>query len=127
MVERQTPPTCCVLEQDTLLPKSTGNTQEVVAPSRHDLDLRQGKTVKDPDLCFSFFTTQKAGFLAFRLNLYITLTKILIKGFECLKTTDSLVCYFIYSNYGASTNRNQFSGPAQTLTVTGKRMSTEYW
>ena len=45
MVERQTPeqeirgskPTsCCVLEQDTLLPESTGNTQEAVAPSRHD-------------------------------------------------------------------------------------------
>ena len=27
---------CCVLEQDTFLPESTGNTQEVVAPSRHD-------------------------------------------------------------------------------------------
>ena len=44
MVERRTPerevrnrpPPCCVLEQDTLLPKSTGNTQEAVAPSRHD-------------------------------------------------------------------------------------------
>ena len=33
---RNLPPLCCVLEQDTLLPKSTGNTQEVVAPSRHD-------------------------------------------------------------------------------------------
>ena len=30
------PPPCCVLEQDTLLPESTGNTQEAVAPSRHD-------------------------------------------------------------------------------------------
>ena len=29
-------PPCCVLEQDTLLPGSTGNTQEAVAPSRHD-------------------------------------------------------------------------------------------
>ena len=31
---------CCVLEQDTLLPsllpESTGNTQEAVAPSQHD-------------------------------------------------------------------------------------------
>ena len=27
-------PPCCVLEQDTLLPKSTGNTQKVVA---HDM------------------------------------------------------------------------------------------
>ena len=26
----------CVLEQGTLLPESTGNTQEVVIPSRHD-------------------------------------------------------------------------------------------
>ena len=26
----------CVLEQDTLHSESTGNTQEVVAPSRHD-------------------------------------------------------------------------------------------
>ena len=26
----------CVLEQGTLLPESTGNTQEVVVPSRHD-------------------------------------------------------------------------------------------
>ena len=43
MVERQTPeqevgvqnlpPSCCVLEQDILLPESTGNTQEAVAPS----------------------------------------------------------------------------------------------
>ena len=33
---RNLPPLCCVLEQDTLLPKSTGNTQEVVAPSVHD-------------------------------------------------------------------------------------------
>ena len=30
------PPPCCVLEQDTLLPESTGNTQEAVATSRHD-------------------------------------------------------------------------------------------
>ena len=46
VVERQTPegevgvrnlpPPFCVLEQDTLLPESTGNTQEVVALSRHD-------------------------------------------------------------------------------------------
>ena len=33
---RNQPPPCCVLEQDTLLPEGTGNTQEVVAPSRHD-------------------------------------------------------------------------------------------
>ena len=33
---RNLPPPCCVLEQDTLLPESTGYTQEVVAPSRHD-------------------------------------------------------------------------------------------
>ena len=32
---RNLPPPCCVLEQDTLLPESTGNTQEAVAPS-HD-------------------------------------------------------------------------------------------
>ena len=30
------PPPCCVLDQDTLLPVYTGNTQEAVAPSRHD-------------------------------------------------------------------------------------------
>ena len=47
MVERRTPERevgglgklplpCCVLEQDTLHPQSTGNTQETVAPSRHD-------------------------------------------------------------------------------------------
>ena len=30
------PPRCCVLEQDTLLPESTGNTQEGVASSCHD-------------------------------------------------------------------------------------------
>ena len=30
------PPSYCVIEQDTLLPQSTGNTQEAVAPSRHD-------------------------------------------------------------------------------------------
>ena len=29
----QSPPLCCVLEQYTLLPESTGNTQEVVVPS----------------------------------------------------------------------------------------------
>ena len=33
---RNLPPPCCVLEQDTLLPESTGNTQVAVAPSRHD-------------------------------------------------------------------------------------------
>ena len=33
---RNLPPPCCVLEQDTLLTESTGNTQEAVAPSRHD-------------------------------------------------------------------------------------------
>ena len=32
---KPTPP-CCVLEQDTLLSESTGNTQKAVAPSRHD-------------------------------------------------------------------------------------------
>ena len=46
MVERRTPERtigvgnlplpCCVLEQDTLLSENTGNTQEAVAPSRHD-------------------------------------------------------------------------------------------
>ena len=47
VVEHQTPerevqgdqnlaPPCCVLEQDTLPSKSTGNTQEAVAPSRPD-------------------------------------------------------------------------------------------
>ena len=30
------PPPCCVLEQDFLLPESTGNTQEAVVLSRHD-------------------------------------------------------------------------------------------
>ena len=30
------PPQCCVLEQDTLLPESTGNTQKAMAPSLHD-------------------------------------------------------------------------------------------
>ena len=45
MVERRTPerevggsnlpPPFRVLEQDTLLPESTGNTQEAVAPSQH--------------------------------------------------------------------------------------------
>ena len=29
-------PLCCVLEKDTLLPKSTENTQEAVALSRQD-------------------------------------------------------------------------------------------
>ena len=33
---RNLPPPCCVFEQDTLLLESTGNTQEAVAPSRHD-------------------------------------------------------------------------------------------
>ena len=46
VVERRTPERevgirnllspCCDLEQDTLLPESTGNTQEVVAPFRHN-------------------------------------------------------------------------------------------
>ena len=45
MVQRWTPerevgglkPTSpCVLEQETLFPESTGNSQEAVAPSRHD-------------------------------------------------------------------------------------------
>ena len=36
VVEHQTPEPCCVLEQITLLPKSTGNTQEAMALSRHD-------------------------------------------------------------------------------------------
>ena len=30
------PSTCCVLKQDTLLPESTGNTEEAVAPIQHD-------------------------------------------------------------------------------------------
>ena len=29
-------PPCCSLEQDTLLPESTGKTQEAVALSQHD-------------------------------------------------------------------------------------------
>ena len=33
---RNLPQPCCVLEQDTLLPESTGHTQEAVAPSRHE-------------------------------------------------------------------------------------------
>ena len=33
---RNLPLPCCVVEQDTLLPESTGNTQEAVALSRHD-------------------------------------------------------------------------------------------
>ena len=33
---RNLPPPCFVFEQDTLLPESTGNTQEAVAPFRHD-------------------------------------------------------------------------------------------
>ena len=33
---RNLPPSCCVLEQDTLLPDSTGNTKVVVALSQHD-------------------------------------------------------------------------------------------
>ena len=32
---KPTPP-CCILEQDTLLPESTGNTQEAVAMCLHD-------------------------------------------------------------------------------------------
>ena len=36
-------PPCCVLEQRYIYsPKSTGNTQEAVAPSRHDLKLFTG-------------------------------------------------------------------------------------
>ena len=31
---RNLPPPCCVLEQDTLLPESTGKTLEAVAPSQ---------------------------------------------------------------------------------------------
>ena len=30
---RNIPPPCCVVEQETLLPDSTGNIQEAVAPS----------------------------------------------------------------------------------------------
>ena len=33
---RNLPPPCHILEQDTLLPESTGNTQEAMDPSRHD-------------------------------------------------------------------------------------------
>ena len=34
---RYLPPPCCVIEQRHIYsPKSTGNTQEAVAPSRHD-------------------------------------------------------------------------------------------
>ena len=33
---RNLPPPCCVIEQETLLPKSTGYTQEAVVPSQHD-------------------------------------------------------------------------------------------
>ena len=33
---RNLPPPYCVIEQDTLLPENTGNTQKAVAPSRHD-------------------------------------------------------------------------------------------
>ena len=33
---RNLPPPSCVIEQDIQLPESTGNTQEVVAPSRHN-------------------------------------------------------------------------------------------
>ena len=37
---RYLPPPCCVLEQRHIYsPKSTGNTKEAVAPSRHDLKL----------------------------------------------------------------------------------------
>ena len=34
---RNQPPPCCVLEQDTVLPENTGNTQEAVAPFRPDM------------------------------------------------------------------------------------------
>ena len=34
---RNLPPPCCVLKQDIFLSESTGNTLEVVTPSRHDL------------------------------------------------------------------------------------------
>ena len=35
--DRYLPPQCCVLEQRQIYsPKSIGNTQEAVAPSRHD-------------------------------------------------------------------------------------------
>ena len=33
----------CVLEQDILLSKSTGNTQEAVVPSRHDKNCLPGR------------------------------------------------------------------------------------
>ena len=33
---RNPPPPCCVLEEDTLLPESTGYAQKAMAPSRHD-------------------------------------------------------------------------------------------
>ena len=33
---RNLPLLCCVVGQDTLLPESTGNTQEAVTPSQHD-------------------------------------------------------------------------------------------
>ena len=33
---RNLPPPCCILEQDTLLPENTCNTQEAVAPSLYD-------------------------------------------------------------------------------------------
>ena len=29
-------PPCCLFEQETVLPESTGDTQEALAPSRHD-------------------------------------------------------------------------------------------
>ena len=44
---RNLSPPCCVLEQDTLLHKSTGNTQEAVAPSL-DCDVKhQCKQTKE--------------------------------------------------------------------------------
>ena len=33
---RNLTPSCCVLEQDTLFPEKTWNTQEAVASSRHN-------------------------------------------------------------------------------------------
>ena len=53
---RNLPPPCCVLEQDTLLSKSTGNTQEAEVPSRLseknvDWDVKpQHKQTKHPNL-----------------------------------------------------------------------------
>ena len=39
---RNLSPLCCVLGQDTLPPETTSNTQEAVAPSRHDLKILTG-------------------------------------------------------------------------------------